>query len=66
MMLLKRLFQHPDKHDRELHGLAEAPVQADQDAVRVRMETEVTRGKARRAAMAAANGPKAPPSSPKV
>lgn len=55
MMLLKRLFHRSDKQDQELHGLSQAPAQVDQDAIRVRMETEVTRGKERRAAKIASD-----------
>jgi hypothetical protein len=63
MMLLKRLFHRSDKQDQELHGLAEAPDRGDQDAIRTRMENEVTRGKEQRAAAkdAADAAAKAPP-----
>ena len=66
MMLLRRLFHRAGNENRELHGLAAAPDQVDQDAIRVRMETEVTRGKVRRAEQAAAEAAKTPPAGSKV
>jgi len=52
MTLFKRLFGSR-KPDQEMRGEAPQQSSAEQDAVRQRMETEITRAKERRATIAA-------------
>lgn len=54
MSFLKNLF-HPKKPQQEMHGMAPLQSDTEQQAVRERMETEVTRGKEQRAARVAAD-----------
>jgi hypothetical protein len=55
MMLFKRLFGRSKQPDQTMRGLGPSQTATEQEAIRNRMEAEVTDSKARRAAAAAKN-----------